>query len=97
MYFFAYDEFLNRKVMATHCPGAKPHTSAALPNYRLIFSGWQRRWHGGGELRGQQRRDEARHLWCIIRREHGPSAGGEDRRQQEQVEQGRRRRERLPK
>lgn len=47
MYFFAYDEFLNRKLMATHCPGAKPVASAALPNYRLIFSGWQRRWRGG--------------------------------------------------
>jgi gamma-glutamylcyclotransferase len=47
MYFFAYDEFLNRKTMAALCPGAKPHASAALPNHRLIFSGWQRRWHGG--------------------------------------------------
>ena len=47
MYFFAYDENLNRKTMAALCPGAKPHASATLPNYRLVFSGWQRRWRGG--------------------------------------------------
>jgi gamma-glutamylcyclotransferase len=60
MYFFAYDEFLNRKLMRTHCPGAKPHASAALPNYRLIFSGWQRRWHGGTAAIAASRGDRVR-------------------------------------
>jgi len=47
MYFFAYDEYLNRRTMAALCPAARALTAAALPNYRLVFSGWQRRWRGG--------------------------------------------------
>lgn len=47
MYYFAYASNLNRKQMAEHCPGAKPKFTATLPNWKLIFSGWSRKWRGG--------------------------------------------------
>ena len=47
MYYFAYGLNLNRKQMAARCPGCQPKFSAELPNYKLIFSGWSRQWHGG--------------------------------------------------
>ncbi len=46
MYFFAYDDNLSKKVMAARCPEAKPVSPATLPNYKLVFSGWSRQWHG---------------------------------------------------
>lgn len=46
MYYFAYASNLNRKQMAERAPAARPRFSAALPNYRLVFSGWSRSWHG---------------------------------------------------
>jgi len=33
--------------MRQHCPDAKPKFSAVLPNYKLVFTGWSREWHGG--------------------------------------------------
>ena len=47
MYYFAYGPSLNKKVLAQHCPTAKPKFSATLPNYKLIFTGWSRQWQGG--------------------------------------------------
>jgi gamma-glutamylcyclotransferase len=47
MYYFAYASNLGRKLMAERCPDAKPRFIATLPNYKLIFTGWSRSWHGG--------------------------------------------------
>jgi gamma-glutamylcyclotransferase len=47
MYYFAYASNLSRKQMAERCPDAKPKFIATLPNYKLIFTGWSRQWHGG--------------------------------------------------
>jgi gamma-glutamylcyclotransferase len=47
MYYFAYASNLNRKQMAELCPDAKPVFTATLPNFKLIFTGWSRKWRGG--------------------------------------------------
>ncbi len=47
MNYFAYASNLNRKQMLERCPNAKPKFIAILPNYKLIFAGWSRKWHGG--------------------------------------------------
>ena len=46
MKYFAYASNLNKKQMLERCPEAKPLFTAVLPNYRLGFAGWSRRWHG---------------------------------------------------
>jgi hypothetical protein len=45
--YFAYASNLNKHQMQERCPEAKPRFIAVLPNYRLIFTGWSRDWHGG--------------------------------------------------
>jgi gamma-glutamylcyclotransferase len=56
MYYFAYGPYLSLKYMAECCPEAKPKFTAILPNYRMIFTGWSRRWRGGtATLRISQR------------------------------------------
>ena len=47
MDYFAYASNLSRAQMRQRCPDAKPKFSAVLPNYKLVFSGWSREWHGG--------------------------------------------------
>jgi gamma-glutamylcyclotransferase len=47
MDYFAYASNLSRAQMRQRCPDAKPKFSAVLPNYKLIFSGWSRKWHSG--------------------------------------------------
>jgi gamma-glutamylcyclotransferase (GGCT)/AIG2-like uncharacterized protein YtfP len=47
MYYFAYASNLSKKQMQARCPESKPLFVAVLPNYKLIFSGWSRNWHGG--------------------------------------------------
>ena len=47
MYYFAYASNLNRKQMSERAPDSKPGFTATLPNYKLIFTGWSRKWHGG--------------------------------------------------
>ena len=47
MYYFAYASNLNRKQMSERCPDSSPLFKAVLPNYRLIFAGWRRKWQGG--------------------------------------------------
>jgi len=47
LYYFAYGSNLNKRQMAERCPGSKPRFTAVLPNYKLIFSGWSRKWRGG--------------------------------------------------
>ena len=45
--YFAYASNLNKKQMLERCPDCKARFSAVLPNYRMIFCGWSRTWHGG--------------------------------------------------
>ena len=47
MYYFAYASNLSKKQMQARCPDSKPMFIAVLPNYRLVFTGWSRNWHGG--------------------------------------------------
>ena len=47
MYYFAYAADLNKKQMQERCPGCKAMFTATLPNYKLVFAGWSRQWHGG--------------------------------------------------
>lgn len=47
MYYFAYGSNLNKKQMVERCPDSKPLFRATLPNYKLAFTGWSRRWRGG--------------------------------------------------
>jgi gamma-glutamylcyclotransferase len=45
--YFAYANNLNKKQMQERCPECKPRYIATLPNYKLVFAGWSRTWHGG--------------------------------------------------
>jgi gamma-glutamylcyclotransferase (GGCT)/AIG2-like uncharacterized protein YtfP len=47
MFYFAYGINLSRRQMVALCPDCQPKFSAELPNYKLIFTGWSRQWHGG--------------------------------------------------
>jgi len=47
VYYFAYGANLNRKQMLERCPDSKPKFMVTLPNYKLIFAGWSRKWRGG--------------------------------------------------
>ena len=47
MFYFAYASNLSKKQMQTRCPDSKPMFVAVLPNYKLVFTGWSRDWHGG--------------------------------------------------
>lgn len=47
MYYFAYASTLNKKRMMEQVPSSKPVSSATLPNYKLVFTGWARQWRGG--------------------------------------------------
>jgi len=47
LYYFAYGALLNRKLMLSVAPQAKPRQSVTLAHYRLVFSGWSRQSHGG--------------------------------------------------
>ncbi len=47
MYYFAYASNLSRRQMSERCPGSKPKFTAILPNHKIIFTGWVRKWRGG--------------------------------------------------
>ncbi|OGN99642.1 MAG: hypothetical protein A2Y90_06415 [Chloroflexi bacterium RBG_13_52_12] len=47
MFYFAYASNLSKKQMQERCPESKPKFIATLPNYKRVFSGWSRTWHGG--------------------------------------------------
>jgi gamma-glutamylcyclotransferase (GGCT)/AIG2-like uncharacterized protein YtfP len=47
MYYFAYASNLSKKQMHQRCPDSQPKFVATLPNYKLVFTGWSRQWHGG--------------------------------------------------
>jgi gamma-glutamylcyclotransferase len=58
MNYFAYGANLSKKRMANIAPGSKPKFSAALPNHKLIFTGYSRTSKGGTAsikpIRGQR-------------------------------------------
>ena len=45
--YFAYASNLDKKQMLARCPESKPKCGATLPNYKLVFVGWSRKWRGG--------------------------------------------------
>jgi len=47
LFYFAYASNLSKQQMRERCPEAKPRFTAILPNYKLVFAGWSRIWHGG--------------------------------------------------
>lgn len=47
MHYFAYASNLSRKQMQERCPDSQPKFIATLPNYKLVFAGWSRKWRGG--------------------------------------------------
>ena len=47
MFYFAYGSNLDKKQMKERCPECRPVTTVILPNHKLIFSGWSRKWRGG--------------------------------------------------
>ena len=46
MYYFAYASNLNMDQMKERCPKSKPMFTATLYNYRIVFTGWSRKWRG---------------------------------------------------
>ena len=46
MYYFAYGSNLNKLQMRERCPDSQPKFIANLPNYKLVFTGWSRKWRG---------------------------------------------------
>jgi gamma-glutamylcyclotransferase (GGCT)/AIG2-like uncharacterized protein YtfP len=47
MYYFAYGSNLSKRQMMERCPDSKPKFVVTLPNYKLVFAGWSRKWRGG--------------------------------------------------
>ena len=47
MYYFAYASNLSKKQMQERCPDSRPLFVATLPNYKIVFTGWSRKWRGG--------------------------------------------------
>lgn len=47
MYYFAYASNLNKKQMQSLCQDSQPKFVAVLPNYKVVFTGWSRTYHGG--------------------------------------------------
>ncbi len=47
MNYFAYASNLNKKLMLQKAPESKPKFPAVLPNYRIVFTGYNREWKGG--------------------------------------------------
>ena len=47
VYYFAYGSNLNKKQMKELCPDSKPVSIVTLHNYKLVFTGWSRKWRGG--------------------------------------------------
>lgn len=47
MYYFAYGSNLSKKQIGERCPMARPVSAVTLHHYRLVFSGWSRKWRGG--------------------------------------------------
>jgi hypothetical protein len=58
MYYFAYASNLSKKQMQERCPDSRPLFVATLPNYKIVFTDWSRKWRGGKatikSLRGEK-------------------------------------------
>lgn len=55
MYYFAYASNLSKEQMKERCPEAVPRVVAALPNYKLVFTGFSRKWKGAvATIRGSK-------------------------------------------
>ena len=46
--------------MQERCPGSKPVCVATLPNYKLVFTGWSRKWKGGVATVSRSQGDKVR-------------------------------------
>lgn len=44
--YFAYGSNLSKKQMAERCPDAKPKIVTTLPNFKITFTGYSRKWNG---------------------------------------------------
>ena len=60
MYYFAYAGNLSRKQMRERCPDSRPAFVATLPNYKIIFVDWSRKWRGGIATIKSSRGDKVR-------------------------------------
>lgn len=60
MYYFAYGADLSRKQMKGKAPDSLPKETAVLPNYKVIFTGWSRKWRGGTASLQSSRGDKVR-------------------------------------
>ncbi len=47
MNYFAYGIDISKKYMSRVCPDSRPVSTALLPHYRLVFVGFDRKWHSG--------------------------------------------------
>jgi len=45
--YFAYASNLSKQQMQSRCPDNRAKFTAVLPNYKLVFTGWSRKWRGG--------------------------------------------------
>ena len=78
--YFAYADNLSQQQMLVRCPDSKPKFTAALPNYKLVFVGWSRQWHGAvasiKPFRGERVRGAVYELGeACLRRLDGYEAG----------------------
>jgi gamma-glutamylcyclotransferase len=60
MYYFAYGSDLSRKTMKARAAESVPKETAMLPHYKVIFTGWSRKWRGGTATLQSSRGDRVR-------------------------------------
>ena len=60
MRYFAYGSNLSRQQMKERCPDSRPLFPATLPNYKLVITGWSRKWMGGTATILRSRGDKVR-------------------------------------
>lgn len=60
MYYFAYGADLSRKQMKERAAESVPKETAMLPHYKVIFTGWSRKWRGGTATLQSSRGDKVR-------------------------------------
>lgn len=60
MYYFAYSADLSRKQMKERAVESVPKETAMLPHYKVIFTGWSRKWRGGTATLQSSRGDKVR-------------------------------------
>jgi len=60
MRYFAYGSNLSKQQMKERCPDSRPLFTATLPNYRMVITGWSRKWMGGVATIIRSRGDKVR-------------------------------------